>query len=1826
MLKTITHCLVAFGLLLTACGPARPAATPSAAPASKAAPAATPAPLPPAEPILPIVLSRRTDENGAGLRRPDIVLHFNRAMDQASVAAALTVRPATSFTLSWANSGVDLHLAPERPLAPDTHLTFALARTARDLEGNALARAENWSYHATDVVASIVTPDLPGPNAPIVMILNYDLQAWSVERAFSLTPAVPGRSVYDEQHDVLTFTPSVTLTAGVDYTWRIDRPLWDSADQPMQVDLSGRFETAPLAQFTPTNGDSAAHLAQGVTMRFIEDVDPASVEAAFSITPATPGTLRWDDPRTLVFTPTGGFFAASTHYTVRLDSSVRLAGGRSGLAKSVGVTFVTEAEHRLADFGIGSKAQVVDTQGRRGVQFVYDGSAPTVVATFTLRALQLDDFLAGAARTTSYWEIDAGTVEPPPDLSADPIAARWEFDGAGVSRPANDYDSYRLETTIPADVAPGLYALELTAGTGRDVLWVALTSLAVQVRRSNDQMLAWVTDVNGAPTPGASVTLVDAKGRSLASTTSDDDGLAKFDLADVGGVAWVIAEALGDRTITGLNGTWQAAEPSAVTPVKAGSPHAAFITTDRPIYRPGDVVHFKAVLRRDDDGVLSVEPDREVVVRLRDARDNIVRTIYLRTDAFGSVDSLFRLAQGAMLGDYAIEVIDGAESHRQPFQVEEYRKPEIDIALSTDASGYVAGQSIRGTIDSRYFFDAPVPNASVTVTLYDIYSFCYEAQDCSDTSWTPQSAGSIKGTTDATGRFVFTTTATSDALYQYDSAAQAPVTIGIEATVTDGEGEPVSAHRLLTVYPSEAVLSWVTRGGLRQPGEAVTLRLRISDIAGAPVAGQALRLDVRGWNERGLDYSDVLSQARLTSDAEGLVTAELPALEAGYYELAAHVIDSRGRDVVLSDWMWVFSGAAAYPDRAGVFGVEADRERYAPGDQAVLTVRSNFSGPALLSLGRTGLMREQVVTLHSPITRVTVPILPEDAPNLNVSVTAWRPEVDAQGQPRVFDPSAYNNQPDSRLVSARTVLLVPPIEKRLDITVTPDHEHYAAGAQATFDIHVSDSNGQPAQAQLTLALVDEAIFRLREEAAGPIFDAFYFPHASAVSGFGSFLPFRWLMIWDGGGCGGGGGGVGPGLQPRNNFADTALWEPSLVTDANGDARLTVTLPDTLTTWRLTARAVTIATQVGETTTQIVTQQDLNVRPLLPDTLTTGDDVDLTAMVHNNTDAARSVDAGLLMSGGFELRDPLTQRVTVPARSTAVVTWRARALTAGEVKLTFWTMDPNDHTRRDSIELPVIVQPLAVPDLKTQVGEVASSRTLTVMRPADVLALSRVDLTLSGSIAGNITDGLVYLTGYPYGCVEQTMSRALPNAVVAHAFRELGLTEALDGADLARKIDASVQRLYGFQHDDGGWGWWTDDATDDYQTAWVIFGLTQTRAAGYEVDSAVIARGADYLSERIEMLDDHTKAFALYSLALAGRGDLVATQKAAANGGRLDAFSRASLTLALHLLGDDTGAREQLALLTAAAQRENGRAYWSGADHDGHYHEKTMASTTRSTALALSALVALSPDDALVIESVRYLMSQRRADGWGSTNETSFTILALTDDLLARERGTPAAQYTVTVNGVEVARGQLGNGRLTTTVTLPADALQVGANTISITSAGRTVFYTATERWYTEVARVPRAGVIDVQRRYTTARGGNPVSTFNVGDLVRVTLTVDLPRDGSFMLVEDMIPGGLEPINERLNTSSYDRSAFEACMWSSDCDVYHWERYGYNQKEIRSDRVSFFITTLSAGRHTFSYLARAVRSGRFTALPAIATAMYDEAMWGRGDSVGVYVRP
>jgi hypothetical protein len=285
----------------------------------------------------------------------------------------------------------------------------------------------------------------------------------------------------------------------------------------------------------------------------------------------------------------------------------------------------------------------------------------------------------------------------------------------------------------------------------------------------------------------------------------------------------------------------------------------------------------------------------------------------------------------------------------------------------------------------------------------------------------------------------------------------------------------------------------------------------------------------------------------------------------------------------------------------------------------------------------------------------------------------------------------------------------------------------------------------------------------------------------------------------------------------------------------------------------------------------------------------------------------------------------------------------------------------------------------------------------------------------------------------------------------------------------------------------------------------------------------------------------------------------------------------------------------------------------------------MASTIRTTAFVLSAILEVDGlSNPLVEPAAKYLISERTGYGWGTTNETSFTILALTDYLSLQQADGGSSDFTVQLNDSEFAASTLEPGKMFYSVPIPFEKLQTGDNTIKFSSTGADpIYYDIITRYSLSKKAVEPAGNITVTRQYLDPKTKKPLEQILAGQLVRVELTVTMPQAASYMLIEDHLPGGLEALNEGLNSTSRVSLYYDEYY---DDTQYRWQDYGYNNKEVHGDRVTFFVTEMGSGTKVLSYLARATTSGTFIALPAESYAMYDPLLWGRSSEAVVVVEP
>lgn len=1372
-----------------------------------------------------------------------------------------------------------------------------------------------------------------------------------------------------------------------------------------------------------------------------------------------------------------------------------------------------------------------------------------------------------------------------PLLNPQQVVRVWEQ----LVRARNRWES----VVVPVELEQaGLYVIEATDGARQAYTLISVTELALLTKsQPGEVQVRVVRRGNGEPVEGANVTAAfpGQPGRPIEAKT-DRDGMALLSpRKDADSQLLLLARHNGETAIASL-GSWGFNQPEREL---KGS-----VYTDRPVYRPGHTAHIKAILRQAtldgyqlQRGAARIEiqnPEGETVFRGNATLNDV-----------GTAAMDYVLPANTPLGYYSLEVAaDGAGSVSGGFHVEEYRKPDYEVRVAARDARLVMGQEAQLTVRARYYYGETVMGARLTWVVHRsrYWPPWYEADDmeAGDDDGEYYGGEQIEegeARLNAEGEFVLN--------YRVPQSAH-DQRYRIEARVTDESGREISGAGSFLATRGEFFVHAQPAQWVARPGEPVRIDVETRGYDGSPVPQVAFRAElVRArWDDQ---RRPVLAAAQGATGADGRGSVTFTPPEGGRYEARIYARSGAGKEVQGTAWLWV-EGAGGWggasPQRVQIV---PDQRSYAPGDTArLLLVTGLPEAHAWVSIESQGVHWSKFFHLRGPAETIEAPV-----------AASWTPNVFAEVV-FIHNDTLYRG---SKMIKA------PPVAKQIRVAVTSDRAQYQPGEPATFTIEAKDHQGRPVEGEFSVGVVDEAIYAVKREIQPDITNVFYGRRWRQVTTESSLYFYFY-------------GEAGKRrmelarltsslaqLKPerlaepkiRKEFPDTAYWVAQLRTNAAGRATARVTFPDSLTTWRATARGVTADTKVGQAIHRAVVRKNLLLTIAAPRFLTEGDEVTIPVIVRNYLEegvrARVSMDAPALslVEGG-------PREVEIASRAEARVDYRYRA-PAGAARATLLASALTSK-ESDAMEITLPIEPDGLKWRTAQQGALrtAAPRTVSGAFPADALPHARaLEIQVSPSIAGALFGALEYLATYPYGCVEQTMSSFLPGVIVSQAFEELKLPPPGDPAALRKKVRAGLERLYGFQHEDGGWGWWHDDASDPFMTAYVAAGIRQAASAGYRVNEYRLQRAATRIAAMLEKpkRDAHPDLAAWQVYALSELGAARREQLDGAWSGRANwtPLGYALAGLAAHRLQDGR-AQEAARHLERTAQREGGEAWWpAGRDLMLDFEQDA---TPEATAYALRLLATLNRDAALQDAAAQWLVTNRRGGSyWSSTKQTAMVVYGLTP-FLARS-GELGAESTVAVavNGREVMRRRF----------TPADAFRAEPVTVRLRGEEAGARYEVTlvrqgqGRLYWSVieeSRRPAARLVapaDWKMRVTREyfrlrpeqRDGRVVYTMEAlngpvraGELVAVRL-ITQGAEQRFALVEDPIPAGAEFV---LNDELYDFG--ERPRW--------WRWWGA-RRELRDNRVTYFPTLLPAGGENYTYLLRFTNRGRFRVPPARVEPMY-----------------
>ncbi|MBN1286461.1 MAG: Ig-like domain-containing protein [Anaerolineae bacterium] len=1799
----------------------------------------------------------------------------------AGLPHPLTLTPAVEGTGEWLNTSI-YQFAPKEVWQGGTTYTVTVNKGLTDVSGAVLAEDFTWQFTTLPPEILAVSPSNGATDVPIDsgvrVVFSQPMDRASVEAAFALMVwgrAVEGTFTWYDDGAGFTFQPLAQLDMEAVYSINLGGDAKAaSGEASLREGITYTFTSMrwPGIDYTsPSNGERDVYPGSGVGIYFKTPMNTETFKDKVVIDPPTTWTPRVSGSQALYLE-----FAAlpNTTYTVIFQAGAEdIYGNR--IETDYSFSFRT-GEIKLEPYAsLIRQGNFMITGGYREntrVALAVQG-APNV--KFMLYRIPLEAFQSAAEGY--YYHNETAPWEQPQEL----IREWWQQFDSGMQQ-------YTVAEVLLASegggVLPsGVYGLVMQVEGDQwdypERMTFAVADANVTFKRTEDEVFVWVTDMpTAAPLTGAKVTLYQSGGAALAAGQTDADGVFRTP-ANVGRDTFLYAVAESETSYGIWYSTWTSSQPYS----------AGYLYTDRPIYRPDQKVYFRGVLRARDDMDYRV-PDVATVHVIAEVNWG-EQTLYeadLDLTDFGTFSGEFDIPAESQLGTGRIYAYTGSYSAEVYFEIAEFRTPEFKVEVTAAQDNIVQGQTLNAVGAASYYFGGAVSNAQVYWNAYGERAYFnytgpgrYTFTDIGGEDWYYYGWWQVaegQGVTDANGQIVISSDNTKPEW-------QGPMNITVEATVTDESGQAISGRTTVMAHPANLYVGVGSDKYFGKAGEPFDLRLIAVTPESVPVPDKRInvtlievrwtrvaREDQYGRYDWEMEEIEVETGHAVTG-ADGVASYRFTPPNAGIFRVRIDSFDEKERTTSAGMRFWVTGDRPVWWGRpSDTIEPIADKELYNVGDTAEILIPIPFAGQTtvLVSLERAGVIEYEVIEHEGSTLLYNLPITEDFAPTVHVSVTM------VKGQ----DEESLNPEYKQGSIA----LSVVPSQSELTVSVTPSKTTAQPRDTVSFDIETRDSTGEPVGAEVGVTLTDLAILSLVPPNSAPLLDYFYgwqsnyvytgvsmsvlldrltdeyiptekerrdtgtaTPAATATAALAP-APGAAMFALEGevaeeaamDAMGGGGGGAEPPVV-REEFAQTPLWAAHVVTDRSGHATVSVDLPDNLTTWQLDARALTEDTKVGQTTTDLMVTLPLLVRPVAPRFFVVGDRVELAAVINNNTDQPQTVQA-TLEAAGVVMEDAATQSVEIAPLSRGRVTWTVVAQDVPFIDLTYTAIGADGYSDAAKPMLAtgpdgtIPVYHYTAPDTTGTGGMIVADEGGSVTEGVSLpprLDTSQGELVikLDPSLAVTATDAFDYLKQYPHYCIEQTVSRFLPNVVTYRALRDLGIEDPALEANLKESLNAAIDKLRQEQKTDGGWGWFASMESNPLVTAYAALGLIEARDAGFDFDAGLIDRALafvrqdDFIRPNIDTQPWRLNRQAFYFYVFARDGQALQGEMDGLLQYRLEMSfeARAFLLMAYHALGDVPVQDQKQALIsdlnTGAVVSATG-SHWE----EGRRDWWNWTSDTRATAIALAALVRTDPGNALLPGAVRWLMVARQGDHWTTTQETVWSVIGLTNWMVYTGELRGDYAYRVSLNRAPLEDGEVTpdtvrEGRELRVAV--ADLLRDEVNRLTLAKGEGpgVLYYTAhlkTRLWASEAKPISRG--IQVTRQYfIEGDPDTPVSAAKVGDVINVRLTITADEDIYYFVLEDPIPAGTEGVDTSLLTTS-TLSQDPTLVPQRDRYWWWWGWWWFKHTEMRDEQVNLYADFLPRGTYTYTYQVRASIAGEFQTMPSHAYAFYFPEVFGRGE--------
>ena len=1221
-------------------------------------------------------------------------------------------------------------------------------------------------------------------------------------------------------------------------------------------------------------------------------------------------------------------------------------------------------------------------------------------------------------------------------------------------------------------------------------------------------------------------------------------------------------------------------------------PEISYIYTDRPVYRPGQTVYFKGILRKDEGSYYSLIDDKSVKVDIKDPAGNIIYSTDLEVRN-SSFSGFFTIPEEPPLGIYSIDVSSVNSSYYGgvSFKVLEYRKPEFFVEVKSDKERYLPNEKVRILISSKYYFGAPLKEAEVSYSVYETLQWEYEDyEEGYEGEYYGYRRYLISGETK--------TNENGEALieFQTKSSYESETIHTVEVRVRDISNREVKGICSFKVYPGNFKINIITSKYLYSPDENIPLKIELIDHDGIPVKNKIVNfgVELEIYKNRKYYYKKILTDT-LKTDENGKIEINIKPQVCGYIKVSASSLDEYNNLITFNKFIWIASENYYFGYGKKELEIITDKDNYKTGENAKILINSTIPDMTLFfNLESYKIHDTKIINMKGNSILIEIPIKKEYLPNVYVSVFGVR---------------------NKKFYEITKNIKITPQEKFLKVDIIPDKNNYLPKEKATYRIRTTDFKGNPVFGELSFQVVDEAIYSISPELQRKIEDFFYGDKPNSVVIFYSFMEYSY----------GGASKDIKDIEIRKKFKDTAYWNPYIITDKNGEAIINVELPDNLTTWRAKAVAITNDTLVGTGINKIKTSKPLIVRLITPRFLVEDDILFISGIIHNYTEKTQNLKIAL-KGEGFEIFDKNEVEISVESNKEKKINWQIKVKDVEKAKFTLvaWNSEVNDGIE---LEIPVYLHGNQVWEVKA--GKCDKEIVEKFDIPLNSYKTSIVSI-IYPSIASGMYHAIEYLVNYPYGCTEQTMNTFLPAIYFNLAIKNLGVKDLSFLADnlinfqnilgqLPEIMNKGLSKLYRYQHEDGGWGWWENDPSNPYLSSYVMYGLSEIKKSGYIIDEKVFEKGKNYLKSIIPNIKEkETLIYVLYSFfESCGKSITDEERKIIGeyskklyneliSGENIHPYSGALLSIILNEF-DKNKAKNLLDKIYKEIKFLTPYSAFFLCEEGNYY--RWIDSNIEATSWVLKATLQIEPEREEIYKIIRYLVEMRRMGHWRSTKETSIVINAMTDFLL-KNPSELQPDYTLLlylndekIKEMKVTRETLK--KFSTDIKIDEEEIKKGSqNIIKIEKEGMgNLYYSSLLSYYQKGLITEKNFGFKIERTYEKVilekKGEEIEEKFEplngpvkIGDKIRVKLKITGENFYEFIIIEDPLPSGFEVLEDEKDYNLY------------------------SERQIKDEKVVFFRIGWDGEKtKEITYYIRPEIVGSFHVLPAKVYLMYFPDVYG-----------